>query len=84
MTREFEPVRGWLSLAGLLLLAGSSYGLLRWVESSMRETTPAESQAPVLIIERFRAVRTDLAGLREYVVEAPQLRQLPGQLGTRI
>lgn len=84
MTREFEPVRGWLSLAGLLLLAGSSYGLLRWVESSMRETTPAESQAPVLIIERFRAVRTNLAGLREYVVEAPQLRQLPGQLGTRI
>lgn len=22
MAREFEPVRGWLSLAGLLLLAG--------------------------------------------------------------
>jgi lipopolysaccharide export system protein LptC len=84
MTREPVSVRGWFYLAGLLLLAGSSYGLLRWVEFSMREPVPVESQAPVLTIERFRAVRTSVAGLREYVVEAPLLRQLPGQLGTRI
>lgn len=84
MTREPGPVRGWFYLAGLLLLAGASYGLLRWVESAMREPVSAESQAPILTIERFRAVRTNPAGLREYVVEAPLLRQLPGQLGTRI
>ena len=76
--------RGILSLTGLALLAGLSYGLLRWVESSLREPEPAESQAPVLTIERFRAVRLSVAGLREYVVEAPRLSQLPGQLGTWI
>ncbi len=84
MAREPVSVRGWFYLAGLLLLAGLSYGLLRLVESSLREPVPAESQAPVLIIEQFRAVRMNVAGLREYVVEAPLLRQLPGQLGTWI
>ncbi|HHW78577.1 MAG TPA: LPS export ABC transporter periplasmic protein LptC [Xanthomonadaceae bacterium] len=82
--RERVSVSGVLYLAGLLLLAGLSYGLLRWVESSLREPAPAESQAPVLIIERFRAVRMNIAGVREYVVEAPLLRQLPAQLGTRV
>lgn len=84
MTREPAPIRGWFYLAGLLVLAGLSYGLLRWVESSLREPIPSESQAPVLTIERFRAVRMSMAGLREYVIEAPLLRQLPGQVGTRI
>ncbi|HRD64648.1 MAG TPA: LPS export ABC transporter periplasmic protein LptC [Candidatus Competibacter sp.] len=84
MARGRVSVRGGLYLVGLLLLAGSSYALLRWVESSLREPIPTESQAPVLVVERFRAVRTSLAGLREYVVEAPLLQQLPGQLGTRI
>jgi lipopolysaccharide export system protein LptC len=84
MAREPVSVRGWFYLAGLLLLAGLSYGLLRLVESSLREPVSAESQAPVLIIEQFRAVRMNVAGLREYVVEAPLLRQLPGQLGTWI
>lgn len=73
---------GILYLVGLLLLAGASYGLLRLVKSSLQEPVSAESQAPVLIIERFRAVRMSIAGLREYVVEAPLLRQLPGELGT--
>ncbi len=82
--RERVSVSGVLYLAGLLLLAGLSYGLLRWVESSLREPAPAERQAPVLIIERFRAVRMNIAGVREYVVEAPLLRQLPAQLGTRV
>lgn len=82
--QEPVPVRGWFYLAGLLLLAGASYGLLRWVESSMRKPAPAENQAPVLIIEQFRAVRTSVTGLREYVVEAPLLRQLPGRSGTWI
>ena len=76
--------RGILSLTGLALLAGLSYGLLRWVESSLREPAPPESQAPVLTIERFRAVRLNIAGVREYVVEAPRLWQLPGQGGIRI
>lgn len=84
LARERVSVSGVLYLAGLLLLAGLSYGLLRWVESSLREPAPAESQAPVLIIERFRAVRMNIAGVREYVVEAPLLRQLPAQLGTRV
>jgi lipopolysaccharide export system protein LptC len=76
--------RGILSLTGLALLASLSYGLLRWVESSLREPAPAESQAPVLTVERFRAVRLNRAGVREYTVEAPQLWQLPGQGGIRI
>ena len=77
-------VRGILSLTGLALLAGLSYGLLRWVESELREPALAESQEPVLIIERFRAVRLNIAGLRESVIEAPRLAQLPNNLGTRI
>ena len=76
--------RGILSLTGLAVLAGLSYGLLRWVESSLREPAPAESQAPVLIVERFRAVRLNIAGVREYVLEAPRLWQLPGQGGTEL
>lgn len=77
-------VRGMLSLTGLALLASLSYGLLRWVESELREPTPAESQKPVLIIERFRAVRLNIAGQRESVIAAPRLAQLPNHLGTRI
>ncbi len=77
-------VRGSLYLAGLALLAGLSYSLLRWVESSLREPVPVESREPVLVIHRFQAVRMTVAGLREYVIEAPLLRQLPGQLGTQI
>ena len=76
--------RGILSLAGLAALAGLSYGLLRWVESSLREPAPADSQAPVLTVEQFRAVRLNLTGVREYVLEAPRLRQLPGQGGIQI
>lgn len=76
--------RGILSLTGLAVLAGLSYGLLRWVESSLREPASAESQDPVLTIERFRAVRLNVAGVREYVVEAPRLWQLPGQGGIGI
>jgi LPS export ABC transporter protein LptC len=41
-------------------------------------------QSPVLRIEKFHAVRMSMTGLREYVVEAPLLRQLPGKLGTKI
>lgn len=77
-------VRGLLSLSGLALLAGLSYGLLRWVESELREPAPAESQEPVLIIERFRAARLNVAGQRESIIEAPRLAQLPNHLGTRI
>ena len=76
--------RGILSLAGLAALAGLSYGLLRWVESSLREPAPADSQAPVLTVEQLRAVRLNLAGIREYVLIAPRLWQLPGQGGIRI
>ena len=76
--------RGTLSLFGLALLAGLSYGLLRWVESSLRAPDAAESQAPVLTVDQFRAVRLNLAGVREYVVEAPRMWQLPGQGGSRI
>lgn len=77
-------VRGVLSIAGLAALAGSSYALLRWVESSLRQPEPAESQAPVLTVEQFRAVRLNVAGLREYVIEAPLLQQWPSQRGTQI
>ncbi len=77
-------VPGVLYIVGLALLAASSYGLLRWVESSLREPAPAESQAPVLTVDQIRAVRLNDAGLREYVLEAPRLTQLPGQLGTWI
>lgn len=76
--------RGLLSLTGLALLAGLSYGLLRWVKSSLREPEPTESQAPVLTADQFRAVRLNIAGVREYVVEAPHLWQLPGQGGVRL
>lgn len=76
--------RGILSLVGLAALAGLSYGLLRWVESSLREPAPADSQAPVLIVEQSRAVRLNAAGVRESVVEAPRSWQLPGQGGVRL
>lgn len=77
-------LRGVLSLVGLAVLAGSSYALLRWVESSLRQVEPAESQAPVLTVEQFRAVRLNPAGLRDYVIEAPLLQQWPAQRGTQI
>jgi len=76
--------RGIFYLAMLALLAGLSYSLLRWVESGLREPELAKSQDPVMIIERFQAVRLNSAGLREYVIKAPQLAQLPNQLGVRI
>lgn len=82
MVRQPAPVQGWFYLAGLLLLAGLSYGVLRWVESSMQKAAIPESQEPILVLERFRAVRMRVTGLREYVVEAPLLRQLPNQAGT--
>lgn len=77
-------VRGVLYLTGLALLVGLSYGLLRLVESSLREQAPVESREPVLTVERFRAVRMDLAGVRKYVLEGPLLVQLAGQEGTRV
>ena len=77
-------VRGFLSLTGLALLASLSYGLLRWVESELREPAPIESQEPVLVIDQFRAVRLNPAGQRESVITAPRLAQLPNRLGTRI
>jgi len=76
--------RGVLYLIGLTLLASLSYGLLRWVESGLREPEPAKSQEPVMIIDRFRAVRLSTIGLREYVIEAPQLSNFPDKLGTQI
>lgn len=76
--------RGVLSLTGLALLASLSYGLLRWVETSLREPAPAESEAPVLVIEGLQAVRMTTAGQRELTIEAPRLWQLPGQGGTRL
>lgn len=81
---RLEQAQGWIYLLGLLVLAGLSYVLLRWVESSMQESSPVESQAPILIVERFRAVRMNQAGIREYVIEAPLLKQLPSKLGTHI
>lgn len=77
-------LRGVLTIAGLATLTGLSYGLLRWVESSLREPELAESQAPMLTVEKFRGVRLNVAGLREYVIEAPLLQQWPGQRGTQI
>jgi lipopolysaccharide export system protein LptC len=76
--------RGILSLVGLALLAGLSYGLLRWVETSLREPVPTESEDPVLVIEGLRAMRMTAAGQRELAIEAPRLWQLPGQGGARI
>lgn len=84
VARGGVTVRGTLYLSGLVLLAGLSYGLFRLVESSLRELGPAESQAPVLTVERLRAVRMNSAGKREYVIEAPQLWQSPGQGGVRV
>ena len=84
MTGGSVSGRGLFYLGGLALLAGLSYALLWWVESSLRAPEPAESQAPVLTIDQFRAVRTNPAGVQEYVVEAPRLWQLPGQGGVRI
>ena len=77
-------VRGSLYLAGLLLLAGSSYALLHWVQSSLHEPAPVESQEPTLVIERFRVVRTATTGLRQYVIESPLLEQFPDPLGTQV
>ncbi len=78
-----ESLRGSFHLAIVLVLAIFSYCLLRWVESSIQVQLP-NIQAPVLSIEKFHAVRMSMTGLREYVVEAPLLRQLPGKLGTKI
>ncbi len=77
-------VRGLLSLSGLALLAALSYGLLRWVASEWRGPAPAESQAPLLIVERFHAARLNANGQRRFIIEAPRLAQYPGSLGTRI
>jgi lipopolysaccharide export system protein LptC len=77
-------IRGIVYLSGLALLAGLSYGLLWLVESSLRTPGPPESQAPVLTVEQFRAVRMNIVGKKEYVVGAPRLQQLPGQGGARI
>ncbi|HOB60533.1 MAG TPA: LPS export ABC transporter periplasmic protein LptC [Candidatus Competibacteraceae bacterium] len=77
-------VRGSLVLAGLVLAVGVSYGLLRWVESSLRQPSPVDDREPVLVAEQVRAVRLNMAGQREYVVEAPGMAQLPGQQGTRV
>lgn len=84
MARGGITGRGLFYLCGLVLLAGLSYALLWWVESSLRAPEPAESQAPVLTIDQFRAVRMNIAGVREYVIESPHLWQLPSQGGTRI
>lgn len=84
MQQESLPLKGWLSLGGLLLLAGLSYGLLRWVESSMQQEVSEENQGPILTVDQFRAVRMTIAGLQEYVLESPRLQQLPGRLGTWI
>ena len=84
MTGGSVTGRGLFYLGGLALLAGLSYALLWWVESSLRAPEPSESQAPVLTIDQFWAVRTNLAGVQKYVVEAPRLWQLPGQGGVRI
>lgn len=73
-----------LYLAGLALLAGLSYALLQWVESSLQQPDPPQSQAPILIIEQFRAVRLNEAGLKAYVIEAPRLEHFPHQAGTKI
>jgi len=82
--QDAVTARGVLTLTGMALLAGLSYGLLRWVESSLREPAPAESQDPVLTVERFRAVRLNSAGVREAVIEAPRLWQWPGARGAQI
>lgn len=84
MMVESELRRGWFSLAGLLLLAGLSYALLRWVEDSLRPPPPPDSQAPLLIVEHFRALRLNPAGLPETVIEAPRLTQWPGQAGATV
>jgi lipopolysaccharide export system protein LptC len=76
--------RGILSLAGLALLAGLSYGLLRWVETSLRGPAPPESQTPVLTLKRLHAVRMTAAGRREFTIEAHRLWQLAGPGGVRL
>lgn len=77
-------MRGSLALAGLVLVAGASYGLLRWVESSLRQPSPVDDREPVLVAEQVRAVRLNTLGQREYVVESPRMAQMPDQQGTRI
>jgi len=49
------------------------------VESSLRNR-PGRKSGPVLTIEQIRGALNG-AGLREYVLEAPRLTQLPGQSG---
>jgi lipopolysaccharide export system protein LptC len=78
-----ESLSGLCHTAIVLVLAIFSYCLLRWVASSVQMQLP-NIQSPVLRIEKFHAVRMSMTGLREYVVEAPLLRQLPGKLGTKI
>ena len=84
MLPDWEQVRGWFSLVGLLLLAGLSYALLRWVEDSLRPPPAPDSQAPLLVVEQFRALRLNPAGLPETVVTAPRLTQWPGQTGATV
>jgi lipopolysaccharide export system protein LptC len=81
---EGVTTRWVLYLSGLMLLAGLSYGLLWLVESSLRAPVQTESQDLVLTVERFRAVRMNIIGRKEYVIEAPRLQQLSSRSGTQI
>lgn len=77
-------LRGLFAIAGLAMLAVLSYGLLRWVTADLEAPPALASQAPLLIVENFRAARLNAHGQHHVVVEAPRLAQYPDPLGTRI
>lgn len=76
--------RGLLYLGALAILAALSGWFLATVESSLRHQARADSQAPLLVMERFTATRMDERGRRQYTLQAPRLIQLPGDQGTRV
>lgn len=76
--------RGILYLGGLAVLALLSSWFLSTVESSLRESTPVDSELPVLYMDNFLATRMNVDGIREYTLASPHLVQLPGQGGTHL
>jgi lipopolysaccharide export system protein LptC len=71
-------------LGVLTVVALLSKWFLSSIESSLREHSVQDSEAPVLEIDDFQAMRMNSQGFREYTLRAPQLIQLPLQQGIRV
>lgn len=76
--------QGLVYLGILALLAAVSTWFLSTVESSLRDETIANAEAPILYMDHFLATRMNAQGFREYTLAAPHMVQLSGQQGSRL